>query len=77
MQVADYSTTHQELGNTARQDSSTSVMVCRRSSAEDFLRDADLQLQIRPEKRIGGDLAAFEQIPQVDHSRIALDVGST
>ena len=54
-----------------------SVKVCRRSSGQDFLRDADLQLQIRPEKRIGGDLAAFEQIPQVDHSRIALDVGST
>jgi hypothetical protein len=33
--------THQELENIERQNSSMSVKVCRRSSAQDFLRDAD------------------------------------
>ncbi len=33
---------YQEHGNTDRQNSSMSVTVCRRSSAQDFLRDADL-----------------------------------
>jgi hypothetical protein len=37
----DDSTTHRELENTERQNSSMSVRVCRGSSAKDFLRDAD------------------------------------
>jgi hypothetical protein len=45
-QIADDSTTHQELGNTERQNSSMSVTVCRRSSAQDFLRDADCKAPI-------------------------------
>ena len=42
------STTHPELGNTERQNSSMSVTVCRRSSAQDFLRDAPLQMRVCP-----------------------------
>jgi hypothetical protein len=33
--------TYQELGNAERQNPLMSVTVCRRSSAQDFLRDAD------------------------------------
>ena len=38
--------THWALGNTERQNSSMNVAVCRRSSAQDFLRDADFPLLI-------------------------------
>jgi hypothetical protein len=38
----------QELGNTERQNSSMSVTVCRRSSAQDFLRDANFPVFIFP-----------------------------
>jgi len=41
-QIADDSTTPQELENIEQQNSSMSVTVCRRSSAQDFLLDADL-----------------------------------
>jgi hypothetical protein len=70
--------------NTKQQNSSMSVRVCRRSSAQDFLRDADFSGAIRPSV---GDLAILsndEGVPASSdrHSKgkatgNALKIGST